>query len=243
MEKDTDILHKYPKEVDYNKRTIKSHTPYLNSLTYTQRPGLKNEREVELPLKYRSYAWYYVYNGGNKNDAYRRAYHCKYNRETCKLVPNNDITGQAIAMGGNRLWKMEIIQRCIVLIREEIDKKIRAEVPQTMLQQLKIQAMYDPAMFINVDGSPAFKTWDDIPHEYRCCIEGIKTTKNGTEIKLVDREKSREKLLALAPELLLPAKVEVTHKTIDEDGNETGLNIAAMTDEQLQRIARGEGFL
>jgi len=35
------------------------------------------------------------------------------------------------------------------------------------------RALYDPAMFLNPDGSPAFTDWKEIPEAYRRCIEGI----------------------------------------------------------------------
>lgn len=35
------------------------------------------------------------------------------------------------------------------------------------------RAFYDPSMFLNPDGSPAFDRWEDIPEVYRRCIEGI----------------------------------------------------------------------
>jgi hypothetical protein len=35
------------------------------------------------------------------------------------------------------------------------------------------RAFYDPSMFLNPDGSPAFDRWEDIPAVYRRCIEGI----------------------------------------------------------------------
>ena len=35
------------------------------------------------------------------------------------------------------------------------------------------RALYDPAMFLNPDGSPAFTDWNDVPEAYRRCIEGI----------------------------------------------------------------------
>ena len=35
------------------------------------------------------------------------------------------------------------------------------------------RAFYDPSMFLNPDGTPAFESWEDIPEVYRRCIEGI----------------------------------------------------------------------
>lgn len=35
------------------------------------------------------------------------------------------------------------------------------------------RALYDPSLFLNPDGTPAFSDWNDIPEAYRRCIEGI----------------------------------------------------------------------
>lgn len=240
----TDTKEKEILEINYNKTMIKRVTPYLNDITYIVYKGTNTERERKLTKEQRAFAWYYVHNGGNKCDAYRRAYMYKYNANTRKLVQHKEINAATVGTGGNRVFKMEQIQRCIQLIRQEIESKIKLDVPQTMLQQLQIQATYDPSMFVNVDGTAAFTKWDDIPREYRCCIENIEPGKYGSKIKLVDREVARKKLLQLAPGLLSPEKIEVKHTTVDKDGTEVGINqigldITNMTDEALQRIIQG----
>lgn len=42
-----------------------------------------------------------------------------------------------------------------------------------ILDTTMARALYDPAMFLNPDGTAAFSSWDDIPECYRRCIEGI----------------------------------------------------------------------
>ena len=70
-----------------------------------------------------------------------------------------------------------------------------------IIGQLYKQAFYDPAMFINGNGSPRFTSLDDIPLEWRCCVESIKTNmhpKNPNvvtyEIKLANRGEARREL-------------------------------------------------
>lgn len=70
-----------------------------------------------------------------------------------------------------------------------------------IIGQLYKQAFYDPAMFINGNGSPRFTSLDDIPLEWRCCVESIKTNmhpKNTSvvtyEIKLANRGEARREL-------------------------------------------------
>ena len=124
-----------------------------------------------------------------------------------------------------------------MLIREQLEQKIKADIPQTMLQQLQIQASYDPSMFIKVNGTANFKDWSEIPLEYRCCIEGI-DPKTG-KVQLVNREKAREKLLSLAPGLLVTQKLEVTHLTKNDNGDEVGINTKTMSDADLRLILAG----
>ena len=62
-------------------------------------------------------------------------------------------------------------------------------------------AFYDPSVFINEDGAPAFTSWDQVPAEQRKCIESIETKAYGkdglvtiTSIKLADRKFYMDKL-------------------------------------------------
>lgn len=228
------------KEIDYPQRLIKKVTPFLNDITYIKK-NVKNG--CKLTLRHRAYAWYYVYNYGNKADAYRRAYYSYYHLGRRKLLPEEGIQQSTLAVGGNKLYRQKHIQQSIVAIRDEIESKIKADVPQTLIEQLMIQATYDPAMFLKVDGTPAFNTWEEIPFKYRCCVISIKKKRYGrnsmyeeTEIVLTDRAVARKELQAIAPQLLAPNKVELIHKTVDELGRETGLNMNKLSDKDLLEI-------
>lgn len=77
------------------------------------------------------------------------------------------------------------------------EKRVKLE--QQIIESLYAQAFYDPSMFMELDGSPKFTSWDEIPKEYRCCVESIKTEHfprggSQTTIKMVDRRWALERL-------------------------------------------------
>lgn len=236
------------KEVDYPLNLIKKITPYLDEVKVPRKLRNGEIRYRFANEKQRGYAWYYVHNQGNRRDAYRRAYFSEFHKGRGILVPDKDLNQNTITSGGHVIYKSTYIQDMIRLIRDEIENKIKADIPQTILEQLQIQATYDPKMFIKHDGSPAFKDWEEIPSEYRCCIEGIETTrygKNGTlvetRIKLVNRAVARKELLQIAPNLLQPSKLQLIHTTLDADGNEKGINYQKLSDDALKAIIQQSG--
>lgn len=228
-------------EIDYPLHLVEKVTTLLNTIEYVNSAG----KTCKLNPKMKGYIWYYVNNNGNKSDAYRRAYASRFNRKTNKLIPNKDLNVCSIKSRGYVLFTKIYIREGIRLLRDDIESKIKAEIPQTLLEQLQVQASYDPSMFIDPDGKPAFDSWEDIPLKYRCCVEGINTTrygKNGniceTVIKLVNRNNARAQLLKIAPGLLEPDKFEVLHKTVDANGNETGINYSRLSDAELRELAQ-----
>ena len=86
------------------------------------------------------------------------------------------------------------------ILEWEIDS-MSMSLKNDIIGQLYKQAFYDPAMFIHGNGSPRFNSLDDIPIEWRCCVESIKTNmhpKNPNvvtyEIKLANRGEARREL-------------------------------------------------
>lgn len=86
------------------------------------------------------------------------------------------------------------------ILEWEIDS-MSMSLKNDIIGQLYKQAFYDPAMFIHGNGSPRFDSLDDIPIEWRCCVESIKTNmhpKNPNivtyEIKLANRGEARREL-------------------------------------------------
>lgn len=228
------------REVDYPVIHIKRITPYLDNIT--------DEKGNMIRQKARAFCWYYVHNGNNKADAYRRAYHSKFNTETRKLEHDyKDHTKEEIhrrneitSTKGYDLFSIPYIRKVIRIIEKKYMKEIRDYLPQSMLEQLVIQATYDPSMFFTPEGKVAFSSWEEIPKKYRCCVEGIEQKAYGkdadvtiTTIKLVDREKSRKYLLKMCPGLLEAEKHEVIHKTIDKNGNEIGIDYTKFSDAEL----------
>jgi hypothetical protein len=147
-----------------------------------------------------------------------------------------------LSIKATKLLNKLYIQQAIELIEKDYQRKIKKYIPQSMLKQLVVQATYDPSMFFDPNGDVAFKTWNEIPVEYRCCVEGIETRAYGknadtliTTIKLVKREEARKYLLRVCPGLLEAEKLEIMHKTIDENGKPIGTNIDVkkLSDEEL----------
>lgn len=231
------------REVDYPLNLIKKITPYLNDIKIPRTLPNGEVRYRFVNEKQRGYAWYYVHNNGNRRDAYRRAYFSEFHKGRGILLPDKDLNQNTITTGGHVIYKNNYIQEAIRLIRDEIENKIKADIPQTILEQLQIQATYDPKMFIKPNGSPAFSEWEEIPPEYRCCVEGIENVPYGkygtsfkTKIKLVNRAVARKELLQIAPNLLQPSKVQLIHTTLDSAGNETGINYSKLSDDELRAI-------
>ena len=75
------------------------------------------------------------------------------------------------------------------------------ELQHRVVDTLFTQAFYDPSVFMDVDGSPRFKSWDEIPENLRCCVVKIDTKFYGKDarpqstITLIDRNQA---LMALA---------------------------------------------
>ncbi len=220
-------------------------TPYLDDII--ENPNQKGHNPRYITLRHRSYCWYYVFNNHNKTDAYRRAYYSHVDNKTGKIVMDISKAAKRINMGvlaalcSKKIYNQVAIKK----LEEVIEEQIKSILPTDLLRQMVIQATYDPSMFVNLDGSPKYTDWDDIPPEYRCCIEGIETKVYGRDgqeekvvTKLVDRDKSRKYLLQMCPSLLEP----VTHKhivtTIDDEGKETGIDFAKMDTEKLKKMEK-----
>jgi len=238
-------------EIDYTLFQIKALTPYLDDIIYV-RGNDKILRERPLTLKMRGFAWYYVYNGNNKSDAYRRAFFSKYNKKLDKLEFDENAKiehekkkkynwSSKVVSISSQIYAKLYIQEAIRRIQEALIRDLKFDLPQSIVEQLHVQATYDPSMFIDVEGRPLIKSLKDIPEKYRCCIEGIETKYYGknadkkvTSIKLVDRDKARKYLLRMIPEhILSPEKLTLIHKTIDDNNKEIGIDVFKLSDKEL----------
>ena len=239
-------------EIDYSKTQIKKLTPYLNDITIP--PKSKNDKPKHLTLFHRAFAWYYIHNNNNKADAYKRAKYGIYDKNTntikIKIPPKyenkkkgRNFNRDSAILSGELCTKLYIKEAIARVRRNHIDN-IKIDLPQTFIQQLQIQATYDPEMFYTPDGKPAFSEWSEVPKEYRCCIEHLETKYYGKDadrkviiMKLVDRKSARQELYKFVDSALLnPEKFEVIHKTLNKQGQEVGLNeeqVKNMSDREL----------
>jgi hypothetical protein len=109
-----------------------------------------------------------------------------------------------------KLKALKLMQR--KRIREGIDRILQWELEgihitlaNDIIGTLYRMAFYDPAMFIDERGRSRFKSIDDVPEEYRCCIAGIKSTFHPKdpgitihEIQLVNKMEALKELMQYA---------------------------------------------
>ena len=223
-------------EKDLPKNQIVKLTPYLNDITIPGKAARSKPRKLTAFQK--AFSWYYVFNNNNKADAYKRAKYGRYDKklDIIQIVPPewNRKTPFAsyCCIEGLALFNLPYIQQAIHAIREHHINNVKVDLPQTFIEQLTIQSTYDPSMFIDVDGEAKFQDWEEIPFEYRCCVEGIEKKYYGKDadrkvviLKLVDRSKARRELYQFAENLILnPEQLNVIHKTINQKGEEVGLD-------------------
>jgi len=233
------------REIELSPLAIKKLTPYLDSIKDIVNGGKNGDIVRNLGLKERAFAWYYCYNGGNKSDAYRRAYCSVKVSSKGKLIVDREISQDSLYCGGDRLYRKARVHEAILKIRADMESKVREDVQQSIIDQLVVQATYDPQMFVNPDGSPAFSSWDQIPPKYRCCVEGIETRKHGKEadvttifIKLVNRDRAREQLQKLVPGLFASDRMEILFKTLNKEGKEVGIDYEHLSDKALRAIIK-----
>lgn len=235
-------------EIHYPQKIIEVMTPYLNDIIENINHVEKRKAKPQyLTLKHRALAWYFCFNNHNKTDAYLRAYFGRYNRVTKKIeILNNNIGNRkSVPVTASEIMKRAYMQEACVRINKVIEAELKSNLTTDLLQQLIIQATYDPSMFIENDGSPKFQSWDEIPPEYRCCVEGIETKAYGrnadyikTTLKLVDREKARKYLVQMCPSLVEPVAHKHLITTLDEDGKEKGIDFSKMSTDELREMEK-----
>ena len=97
--------------------------------------------------------------------------------------------------------------------------------------------------FLTPDGNLAFSSWEQIPYELRCCVEGLTRKVTGDtetlELKLVNRNNAWKELKALMPNLAPTPKISLVHKTVGAGGEEVGIDINAIVslpDDKLREL-------
>lgn len=177
---------------------------------------IPNMTELQLTIPQAKFAITYATNGFDSASAYREAFDKRLKDSEAKhratwLLARDNIRAAVVTVISH--WLNE--------------KKIRLE--QEIIQSYYAQAFYDPSMFINTDGSPAFETWDDIPAAWRCCVESIETKMSAsglhtrTVIKLVDRTKALDRLAKLTALAAMTTEPAVINQTTNVQNNITAV--------------------
>ena len=240
------ILPDHITEEDLSPGQIRKLTPYLDKITYEKvHHGKKTKRPLTNSM--RAYVWYYYYGGmRNKALSWRKAYKGQLNRRNQKWGVEPGVEADVAwktrsAVNGGTLHRKPYIQESLQILVAEIERTMNTELPMTLFERLEIQATYDPSMFINPDGSIAFKSWDDIPPKFRCCVEGAETKFYGKDaivdvqvLKLVDRKWAMKELMKMFPNKFSPERIQHIHTTLDGEGNEVGFDPRKATDEELR---------
>lgn len=94
-------------------------------------------------------------------------------------------TPKKAAFGGNSYLRRPTVQRLLSAYTAAWLRGRVAYLEKEVLDTTMARAFYDPAKFLNPDGTPAFDSWDDIPPVYRRCIEGI-------DVKFWGKDASRQ---------------------------------------------------
>lgn len=121
------------------------------------------------------------------------------------LPPGREITRHTAKMRAFKLMQRKRIREGIDRIMQWELEGIHVTLANDIIGTLYRMAFYDPAMFIDANGSGRFKSIDDVPEEYRCCIKGIKSyvhPKDASmmyhEIQLVDKFEALKELMQYA---------------------------------------------
>lgn len=163
----------------------------------------------------------YLTNGHNATQAYLKV-HPKVNTNTAGVEGYNSLRNPKIR---------EVIKDYLT---ESLNTD-KLTLEHDIIQTYKAQSFYNPQLFINLDGSPKYKTWDKIPKELHCIIEGIEVKTFGQgkyrEDKVVIKLADRSKAL-----LQLGKYVEL----IKNDTNPLELKMTEETATQLAKVFRGK---
>jgi len=121
------------------------------------------------------------------------------------LPQNVDMTRNTAKLKALKLLQRKNVREAMDRILQWEMEGIHLTLANDIIGTLYRMAFYDPAMFIDGAGKSRFKTLDDIPEEYRCCVAGIKTvfhpkdvTKIYYDIQLVDRTIALKELMQYA---------------------------------------------
>lgn len=147
----------------------------------------------DISLKEIRFVAEYISNGFNAGKAFFHAVSNKMEK-----------TGTAYNQGC-AYAKRDSVKAAIALFMSDWLEEKKLKLERELIGRLSTMAFYDPSMFITPQGDPAFTDWEEIPKEYRCCIDGIKKNVHRLkdaydvttiEITLVDRKWAMKELLS-----------------------------------------------
>jgi len=183
---------------------IKALTPYLDNFS----PRLTNLQ--------RAFVWYYCHNGFSAANAAKLA---GYKSGSKRGKVNKKSTNLYYAVQGNEnLNHAYIIDAVQLVVRNIVDIEKNSIEPK-LFENWMSQAFYDPALFVNPDGTIAFRSWDEIPQQYHCCVISIEKKYYGRNadkevivIKLADKKYAQDKLDKLIQLTKEPSEIDVNLK-------------------------------
>ena len=155
-------------------------------------PLLDQALTLGLSLKEIRFTAEYITNGFNAGKAWFYA------------VDNKSTKQSTCYTKGCLLLKKEKIKKIIALFMQDFLEEKKGKLERQLVGRLTKMAFYDPSMFITPEGEPAFKDWEQIPEDYRCCVDGIKKSihrlkdacdRETIEITLIDRKWAMKELL------------------------------------------------
>ena len=136
---------------------------------------------MALTLKQTNFCNYYI-ELGNASEAYRRAYNCEN-------MNNNTI---------NKLAFELIENPNVAPIIAEFKAKLQAKHDYTQdeaIKQLTTIARCDISEFVEWDGNVLnWKPFEDLTKEQKSCIESVKMTKDGLELKIYGKVQTIERI-------------------------------------------------
>jgi hypothetical protein len=147
------------------------------------------KKEINPSIKELLFAIEYFTNGFNATEAYKKTIARKGAKQsTCEVNACYTLKNTKVQQTVRKMVDAWIGEK-----KETFEKKI--------IDQLTKRSFYDPLMFVNIDGTMKFKSEDDIPKEWRCCIDSIERKYYGKDaekyvivLKLADRDKARTEL-------------------------------------------------
>lgn len=172
-------------------------------------------KQKKLSLKHILFISHYITNGFNATDAYANSIARKNARRT------------SCATHGLETVKRPEIQDAIKIVIDKWlgEKKLKLE--KEIIDRLYVKAFYSPEMFINPNGTARFKSWEDIPEKYRCCVEGI-------EVKYFGKNIGEKVVIKLADQYRAMAELS---KYIELYKGADAANSVTMSEETVVKLA------